>query len=187
MKQIEIVDAARVINVPIAPSDFDWIVLHHQRQIYRTLLFLVRDPDIAENLTQECFLRAFKNRDCFREESNLSTWLIRIAINLARDHKKNQRWAFWRKLTRMDRIDRMQVPDNRVSPEKALIETELVSAVRSAVEKLSERQRIVFLMRFVEDMSLEMIAEALDLEVGTVKAHLYRAIEAVRRSYTRRS
>jgi RNA polymerase sigma-70 factor, ECF subfamily len=175
-------DASMSESEPIEPGDFDGIVLQHQRQIYRTLLFLVRDADAAENLTQECFLRAFKNRRSFRRESSVSTWLIRIAINLAHDHNKNQRWAFWRRLRRMDRLDAMQVSTGRHSPEQVLIETDAVNSIHAAVQTLSERQKIIFLMRYVEDMRLEMIAEALELEIGTVKAHLYRATEAVRKA-----
>jgi RNA polymerase sigma-70 factor (ECF subfamily) len=99
------------------PEDFDWIVVQHQKQIFRTLLCLVRDADAAEVLTQECFLRAFKKRDTFRGESNLATWLIRIAVNLARDHQKSRRWDFWRRLTRIDRIDQAYVADPRLNRE----------------------------------------------------------------------
>ncbi len=165
---------------PIEPEDFDWIVLRYQKQIYRVLLFLVRDADTAETLTQECFLRAFRKRASFRGESSLSTWLVRIAINLANDHNRNRRWAFWRRLTRTDQIDTMRVPDGQRSPEQALIHSELMHTVQSAVENLSQRQRTVFLLRFVEDMPLAAIAEATGLEVGTVKTHLFRAIEAIK-------
>jgi RNA polymerase sigma-70 factor (ECF subfamily) len=94
-------------------QDFDWIVAQNQKQIYRTLLFLVRDADAAENLTQECFLRAFRMRSKFRGESTPATWLVRIAINLAQDHNRNRRWVFWRRLTRTDRIDAMSPIDCR--------------------------------------------------------------------------
>src|SRR5512136_2354512 len=73
----------------IEPEDFDRIVLQHQKQIYRMLLNIVRDSDVADTLTQECFLKAFKRRSSFRGESSLLTWLVSIAINLARDHNRN--------------------------------------------------------------------------------------------------
>src|SRR5512146_1096135 len=85
---------------PIEQDSFEWIVFQNQKRIYRTLLFLVRDADAAETLTQECFLRAFRMRNEFRGESGVTTWLVRIAINLAHDHNRNRRWAFWRRLTR---------------------------------------------------------------------------------------
>ena len=164
----------------IEPKDFDWIVPQHQKQIYRILLYLVRDGDIAGTLTQECFLRAFRKCSSFRGESGLSTWLVRIAINLARDHNRNRRWAFWRRMARTERIDAINVHDAHRSPEQALISNERLKVIRSAVEKLSSKQRSVFLLRYVEDMPLEAIAEAMNLMLGTVKSHLFRATEAVK-------
>ena len=166
----------------IDPGDFDGIVARHQKQIYRVLLSMVRDADIADTLTQECFLRAFRNRGSFRGDSCRSTWLVRIAINLAHDHNRSRRWAFWRRLERPERMDSMQAADAQGSPEQVLLHKESAAAVRSAVEKLPERQRTVFLLRFVEEMPLEEIAAATGLKLGTVKAHLFRGIEAVKAS-----
>ena len=118
----------------LEPGDFDWIVRQHQKQIYRVLLLLVRDPDTADSLTQECFLRAFRKHDSFRGESGLATWLVRIAINLAHDHNRNRRWAFWRRLAREARPEAARVPAAERSVEQVLIARELVAAVWSAVE-----------------------------------------------------
>jgi RNA polymerase sigma-70 factor, ECF subfamily len=170
----------------IETEGFDAIVTRHQKQIYRILQCMVRDADVADTLTQECFLRAFRKRDSFRGESNLSTWLVRIAINLAQDHNRSRRWAFWRKLEHPERIDAIQAADTCQSPEQILINRESVDAVRSAVEKLPNRQRTVFLLRFVEDMPLEEIAEVTGLKLGTVKSHLFRGIEAVKASCNKR-
>jgi RNA polymerase sigma-70 factor (ECF subfamily) len=74
------------------------LVRLHQRRIYRVLLAIVRDPDAADTLTQECFLRAYEKRASFRGEAKVETWLVRIAMNLARDHAKNRRQSFWRRL-----------------------------------------------------------------------------------------
>lgn len=186
MNRTKVVDAEMETG-PIEPDDFDWIVLDHQKQIYRTLLFLVRDTDEAEILTQECFLRAFKMRSSFRGGANLATWLIRIAINLAYDHNKSRRWAFWRGLTRTERIDTIPLLDIQRSPEQALIDTELVDVIQTAVNRLSRQQKTVFLLRFVEDLPLEAISETMDLNLGTVKSHLHRAIEAVRRACSART
>jgi RNA polymerase sigma-70 factor, ECF subfamily len=164
----------------IETEDFDGIVARHQKQIYRILLHIVRDADIADTLTQECFLRAFRRRGSFRGESSVSTWLVRIAINLAHDQNRSRRWAFWRKLERTDRMDAIRTADARQSPEQTLMKSESVDAIRSAVEKLPGRQKTVFLLRYVEEMSLEAIAEAMGLKLGTVKSHLSRSVEAVK-------
>lgn len=167
----------------IEPEDFDWIVLQHQKRIYRILLCMVRDSDVADTLTQECFLRAFKKRRSFRGESSLLTWLVSIAINLARDQNRNRRWAFWRTLSRTDRIDAIRTMDDHRSPEQALMNRERVDLIQSAIETLPDRQRTIFRLRFVEDMPLEMIAAAMGLKLGTVKSHLFRATEAVKAAH----
>jgi len=84
----------------IGPDDFDWIVSRHQQRIYRILLSIVKDRDMAEVLTQECFLRAYRKHASFRGDSSLATWLVRIAVNLAHDHARNRRRAFWRRFYR---------------------------------------------------------------------------------------
>jgi RNA polymerase sigma-70 factor, ECF subfamily len=170
----------------IEPEDFDGIVARHQKRIYRILLGMVGNADVADTLTQECFLRAFKKRGSFRGDSSLSTWLLRIAINLAHDHNRSRRWAFWRRMERPERLDAIQAADARRSPEQSLMNRELVDSVRSAVEKLPARQKAVFLLRFAEEMPLDAIAEATGLKLGTVKSHLFRGIEAVRASFDRR-
>src|SRR5882672_10230408 len=92
-------DATRIDTVKgIAMEAFDDLVRQHQRRVYRVLFLLLRDPDAADTLTQECFLRAYQKRDGFRGESSADTWLLRIAVNLARDHLRNRRAGFWRRL-----------------------------------------------------------------------------------------
>jgi RNA polymerase sigma-70 factor, ECF subfamily len=169
----------------IEPEDFDWIVCQHQKKIYRILLSMVRDSDVADTLTQECFLRAFKKRSSFRGESSLLTWLVSIAINLARDHSRNRRWAFWRAFSRTDRIDAIKTMDAHRSPEQTLMNRERIDLIQSAIETLSDRQRTIFLLRFVEDMPLETIAAAMGLKLGTVKSHLFRATKVVKAAYKR--
>jgi len=166
-------------------QDFDSVVRLYQRRIYRVLLGMVHDSDTAETLTQECFLNAYRGRASFRGEASVSTWLIRIAINLARAHHRSRRLAFWRKVSAEQAEDPGEVlqaiADHGVSAERGLLAKERLAAVWAAVAKLTPQQRTVFVLRFVEEMSLEEIAEATALKIGTVKSHLFRAVEAVRR------
>jgi RNA polymerase sigma-70 factor (ECF subfamily) len=163
------------------PRSFELIVIEHQKRIYRILFALVRDADAADTLTQECFLKAHRKYRSFRGDSSAATWLTRIAINLARDHNSSRRRAFWQSLLRTDRIEDIPTVDIQRSPEQALIDSESANEVMTAVEHLPEKQKTVFLLRFVEEMPLEAIAEAMDLKIGTVKTHLFRSLEAVRR------
>jgi RNA polymerase sigma-70 factor (ECF subfamily) len=163
--------------------EFANIVVSYRPQIFRFLLASMRDTDLAETLTQECFLKAHRNWSTFRGDSSVVTWLMRIAINLQKDHWRNRRIQFW-KHTRTNAVDPDEasewLPSGESSPEEQLLAREQVKRVWQAVEGLSERQRTVFLLRFVEDMEITEIGRATGLSEGTVKAHLSRALGRVR-------
>jgi RNA polymerase sigma-70 factor (ECF subfamily) len=166
-----------------ATDEFPEIVRKHRPHVLRFLLASTRDVDLAETLTQECFLKAYRNWESFRGESSAMTWLMRIAINLEKDHWRNRRIQFWR-LTRNNAVDVNEASDwldsGERSAEQRLMAQEQVKAVWQVVGQLSARQRTVFLLRFVEEMELREIAEATGLSEGTVKAHLSRALSRVR-------
>lgn len=181
------------LSAPVAKTaedlldDFDEIVRRHQRRVYRVVFLLVRDFDVANTLTQECFLRAYRSRQKFRGECSIETWLLRIAVNLTRDHGKNRRTSFWRRLIGIETTESsgQNLVARHPSPEHVLIAREQLEAVWRATESLSPRQRTAFLLRFAEDMQLGEIAETLGLSVGTVKAQLSRATTAVRNEFRR--
>jgi RNA polymerase sigma-70 factor (ECF subfamily) len=167
----------------IAAQEFERVVASHRTQIFRFLLASTRDVDLAETLTQDCFLKAHRNWSSFRGESSAMTWLMRIAINLQKDHWRNRRMQFWRQ-TRTNAVDLDDasdwLPSGERSAEQKMLAREQVAHVWRAVENLSERQRTVFLLRYVEDLELKEIAQATGLGEGTVKAHLSRALGRVR-------
>ncbi len=167
----------------IAAQEFAGIVETHRPQIFRFLLASLRDIDLAETLTQECFLKAHRNWKHFRGESTALTWLMRIAINLQKDHWRNRRMQFWRH-TRSNAVDVDDVgewlPSGERTVEQQLLAREQVAQVWKAVERLSGRQRTVFLLRYVEERELREIAQATGLSEGTVKAHLSRGLGKVR-------
>jgi len=167
----------------IVAHEFASVVTAHRTQIFRFLLASTRDVDLAETLTQDCFLKAHRNWSSFRGESSAMTWLMRIAINLQKDHWRNRRLQFWR-LTRTNAVDVDEasewLPSGERSAEQKMMAREQVAHVWRAVDGLSGRQRTVFLLRFVEEMELREIAEATGLSEGTVKAHLSRALGRVR-------
>jgi RNA polymerase sigma-70 factor, ECF subfamily len=166
-----------------AAQEFSQVVERHRPQIFRFLLASTRDLDLAETLTQECFLKAHRNWSNFRGESSAVTWLMRIAINLQKDHWRNRRMQFWRQ-TRTNAVDLDEasdwLPSAESSQEQKLLARERVSQVWQAVRGLSERQRTVFLLRYVEELELSEIAHTTGLSEGTVKAHLSRALGRVR-------
>jgi RNA polymerase sigma-70 factor (ECF subfamily) len=166
-------------------TDFDEVVRLYRPRVFRFLLASLRDRDTAENLTQDCFLRAYMARAHFRGDSSLSTWLMKIAMNLMRDHLRSKRLRFWTKTreTALDPVDVSDwVADGRSSPETELIARSQVKHVWEAVSLLPAKQRSVFVLRFVEEMELKEIAELTGMNPSTVKTHLYRALAAVRES-----
>lgn len=167
----------------IAAEEFAQIVTTHRPQIFRFLLASTRDVDLAETLTQECFLKAHRNWASFRGDSTAMTWLMRIAINLEKDHWRNRRMQFWRQ-ARNNSVDLDEasewLPSGERNAEQQLLAREQVKHVWKAVDGLSERQKTVFLLRYVEEMELGEIAASTGLSEGTVKAHLSRALGKVR-------
>lgn len=158
-------------------ADFDAVVRVYWPRVFRFALVSLRDPDAAETLAQDCLLKAYQAREHFRGESKVQTWLMQIAVNLVRDRIRNRRLQFWKRFS--EPVD-PALPDGGRSPEALLLAGERVSAVWHACEDLPERQRTVFLLRFVEDMEVLEIAAATGMKEGTVKTHLFRALRAVR-------
>jgi RNA polymerase sigma-70 factor, ECF subfamily len=162
-------------------EDYEQFVQQHRALVLRFVFASVRDMDLAETLTQDCFWNAYKSRATFRGDCGIQTWLIRIALNLIRDHVRSRRFQFWRKAERVGREEMQRWPDRGISPEDKAAVNEQVRAVWDATKSLSERQRTVFLLRYVEDLDISEIAEATGLSSSTVNVHLVRAVRSIRK------
>lgn len=162
--------------------DFDTVVRLNRPRIFRFVLASVRDRELAENLTQDCFLKAYQARDQFRGSASVGTWLMQIAANLIRDHEGSNRLKFWRRILGGVDVGEIGnwVSDQQRSPEARVLARERVEAIWSVVTSLSERQRTVFLLRFVEDLEILEIAAITGMKEGTVKTHLFRALQVLR-------
>lgn len=163
--------------------EFTRLMEAHQPAVYRFLLASVQDEEVAESLTQECFLKAFRNGSSFRGESSIRTWLIRIAINLKTDYWRSRRLQFWRE-TQASALDvdfaTNHLPSAEKSPEAQLIVREQTSLVWRTVETLSPRERSVFLLRYIEELRLREIGQCTSLKVDAVKIYLQRALKKIR-------
>jgi RNA polymerase sigma-70 factor (ECF subfamily) len=164
-------------------QDFDRVVQFYWPRILRFVMASVRDRDVAETLTQDCFWNAYRNRKAFRGDSSLHTWLMRIAVNSVRKFARNRRLQFWRQAER-SALDAATVrdwlPDRRITQEARALLNEQVHAVWEATTGLSDRQRTVFLLRFMEEMTVREIVDATGLTENAVNVHLFRAVRAVR-------
>src|ERR1700733_9944897 len=120
-------------------DDFDALVQAPHPRVFRFMLASLRDREAAENLTQDCFVRAYKARAQFRGDSGAATWLMHIAANLVRDHESSGRLKFWRRALKVDLTDVMDViPDRQLSPESMLSVKQEVEAIWRAAAKLPE-------------------------------------------------
>ena len=169
-------------------DDLESVVALYQPRVFRFLLATLRDRDAAETLTQETFLRAWSARASFREDCSVATWLIRIALNLARDHTRTGRFRFWKRVI-ASAVDVAEVaafvPTRDRSAEEHLIAQQQVTEIWQTVNGLSNRQRTIFLLRFLEEMEIPEIASVTGLPLGTVKSHLYRALAIIRTQHNR--
>jgi RNA polymerase sigma-70 factor (ECF subfamily) len=164
-------------------EDMEAVMAAYQQRIFRFHLMSIRDRDLAETLTQDTFLRAWTARHSFRGDCAVLTWLMRIALNLVRDHTRTDRFRFWKRVsdTAVDVSDvAAHIPHRESTLESRLIASEQMTLVWESVATLSERQRSIFILRFVDELELAEIAEIVDIPISTVKTHLYRALASIR-------
>ncbi len=170
---------------------FNRLVEERSGDIYALLLRLTEDPEEARDLTQETFLQAFRYVAQFRGDSDLRTWLYRIAVNQARN-----RWRWWRR-RRRDSTVSLDAPDaagegstplaSRLSdpgasdPEQQALARERERMLLRALQSLSRTYREVVVLRDIEGLSYEEVAQALDISVGTVKSRLSRGRTELRK------
>lgn len=164
-------------------DDFDRVIQAHWPHIFRFALVSVRDRDVAQTIAQDCFLKAYGARASFRGDASVSTWLLRITVNLIRDYGRNRSLQFWKRAA-MSSVEPVAIEEwisrKEASPEDRALLRERIEAVWRTTETLSARQREVFLLRFVEDLDLLEIASITGLTLGSIKTHLHRAVAAMK-------
>jgi RNA polymerase sigma-70 factor, ECF subfamily len=164
--------------------NFESLMRQEQRRIYLLCLRFLRDSDEADSATQDAFIKAF--RILKRSDGNgirePAKWLTRVAVNNCLSRLNSGRWLFWRRrISGDDEQTLLQLmPAAGLNQEELLIRREKMKKLSQSLRKLSARQRMVFIMRHDEGRSLNEIAEALDLDLGTVKAHMARAVSKLR-------
>jgi RNA polymerase sigma-70 factor, ECF subfamily len=164
-------------------EDIDELVRIHRSSVLRHAWWLLKDRDLAESVTQDCFLRAFKARDLYRGQCSVRTWLLTIATNLVRDTTRSRGFRFWKHVSSAA-VDVHELGSRlacrQQTAEANLLMREKLRHVWATVDGLPGRQRTVFLLRFVEEMQVSEIADSTGLNLNTVKSLLYRALRTVR-------
>jgi RNA polymerase sigma-70 factor (ECF subfamily) len=181
-------DQAAVAAVRSGDTEaFRGLVDRHKSRVYGILLSLVGDDDVAEELAQETFVKAFAGISNFREDASFGTWLVQIAIHGARDHRRRmsrlrkQRVVSLDALREAKRYD-LEPADTRRSadPSTGVESREEVALVREAMEQLPQEYREVLALKHFDGWSYEQIAESTGDTVGTLKVRAHRARRMLR-------
>jgi RNA polymerase sigma-70 factor (ECF subfamily) len=172
------------VDTQASTREFGTWMASEQRRIFMLCRRLLQDAEEADSAAQDTFIKAWQalNRPQAKELEDAGRWLTRIAVNTCLDRLRSRRWQFWRK--RPNQEDEQSILELAASPdpnaEDRVFAVEVGRRLENALKRLSLRQRAAFTLRHYEDRSLAEIAEILDLDVGTVKAHLFRAIAKLR-------
>ena len=162
---------------------FDLLVLKYQRKIMRLVSRMVRDQAEIEDVTQEAFIKAYRALPQFRGESAFYTWLYRIAINTARNWlASNQRRPSSPSEFQNEEGETFNETDNLTdnnNPESELASREIAETVNATIESLPEDLRTAIVLREIEGMSYEDIAQTMNCPIGTVRSRIFRAREAI--------
>jgi RNA polymerase sigma-70 factor, ECF subfamily len=166
-------------------SAFDYLVQKYRRPLVSFMYRMARNTAAAEDLAQEVFLRVYRSRATYEASAKFTTWLYRIATNLAVNHARDTRHERPEVTVSLDEPDEdtgttLDVADGTITAEEALVRRERMMAIRSKVEALPERQKLAVLMHKYQQMGYKQIAEVLKLSESATKSLLFRAYETLR-------
>jgi RNA polymerase sigma-70 factor (ECF subfamily) len=177
-----LVDRAKAGEV----SAFEMLVVKYQRRIERLISRMVRDADLVQDIAQETFIRAYRALPQFRGESAFYTWLYRIAVNTAKKalvERKRDPLVSESMLVSQDDGEEPSRIENELSdgetPEGVLATKEIAATVNAAIDALSEDLRQAIVLREIEGLSYEEIADMMNCPIGTVRSRIFRAREAI--------
>lgn len=166
-------------------SAFTFLVQKYRRPIIGFLYRMCHNPSTAEELAQEVFLRVYRSRETYEASAKFTTWLYRIATNLAVNYARDTRHERAEVTVRLDEPDQEtgatpDLADDAISAEEQLVRRERLAAIRSKVNALPERQRMAVIMHKYQQMDYKQIAEVLKLSESATKSLLFRAYETLR-------
>lgn len=161
---------------------FGTLVASYEKFIFNVACKMFSNSEDASDIAQEALIKAYKNIDKFDFNSSFSTWLYRITVNACIDEMRRRKG---RESISIDAEDEesglaLQIEDTSLGAEERVIQNETVSEVRAAIDKLSEEHKTVIILRDLQDMTYEQVAQTLDLSIGTVKSRLARARKSLK-------
>lgn len=161
-------------------DSYSKLVDKYQKPLYFHIRKMIKEVELVDDLVQEVFMKAFHNLNSYSNEYAFSTWIYRIATNHTIDYlrkKKLQTLSIDQPYKTKDGDMEMQLPDESFSTDKPVMKKERKAVVQEAIDDLPEKYRLVIEMRHMEEKTYQEIADILDLPLGTVKAHIFRARE----------
>ena len=166
-------------------SAFEYLVQKYRRPMVSFMFRMAHNNAAAEDLAQEVFLRVYRSRESYEASAKFTTWLYRIATNLAVNHARDTRHERPENTVSLDEPDEesghtLDLPDRTPSAEEAIVRRERVAAIRQRVQALPERQRIAVVMHKYQQMEYRQIADVLKLSESATKSLLFRAYETLR-------
>lgn len=164
---------------------FDYLVQKYRRPLISFMYRMARNTAVAEDLAQEVFLRVYRSRNTYEPSAKFTTWLYRIATNLAVNHARDTRHERPEVSVSLDEPDEetgttFELQDGRMTVEQDMVRRERLLAIRSKVEALPERQRLAVIMHKYQQMDYKQISEVLKLSESATKSLLFRAYETLR-------
>ena len=189
IRDLDALQDADLVRMAIQRNEgaFRIIMQRHNRRLYRCARSIVRDDNEAEDIVQEAYVNAFSNLASFRGDSSLATWLMRITLNEALARVRRRRPTV--ELAALDTVERdkaqvipFPLTAMNTDPERTAAQREIRRLLERAIDDLPEPFRVVFVMREIEDMSVEETADFLGLRQATVKTRLHRARRLLRKA-----
>ncbi|MCD6308030.1 MAG: sigma-70 family RNA polymerase sigma factor [Candidatus Latescibacteria bacterium] len=185
---IQTADAMKVDKQSISDKDllsdvingnlgsFDIIVYRYKNRLMNFVFRFVKDNDVAEDIVQETFLRVFRKRRDYKAIANFSTWIFTIAGNLAKSElRRRKRWNFLSIDAANEGEKNFELPDNGISPDRNTAISLLEDSVQDAIDTLQPKYKEALILRDIEGLSYQNIAEIMRVPVGTVKSRVNRA------------
>jgi RNA polymerase sigma-70 factor (ECF subfamily) len=182
----ETTDAQVMLRVKAGDqSSFDYLVQKYRRPMISFMYRMARNTAAAEDLAQEVFLRVYRSRESYEASAKFTTWLYRIATNLAVNHARDTRHERPEVTVSLDEPNEesgttLELPDGNLTAEQNLVRRERMLAIRSKVEALPEQQKLAVIMHKYQQMDYKQIAEVLKKSESATKSLLFRAYETLR-------
>ncbi len=160
--------------------EYDDLYHTHHGRVLRLCRLLLSDPDEANDVTQEVFLKLFQAQQTEQRAMAWGAWLTRVSVNACRDRRRSGWWKWFRE--RHAEFTEADLPGTALTPEQAALGAETRRAVWESFRELSTRQQEVFVLRQLEGWSTDEVAETLGVSAGSIKRHLYRAVHHMRKA-----